>query len=235
VPLAARRRHGSFLVPATSTGRGIPQSKHVLIFKEFQRLDEPGLEIRGLGLGLSIVERICRVLQMPITIDSRPGHGSTFSVLLPRAKSRRLDATPAPRSQFHGPISGCIVLCIENEPAVLEGMETLLAGWGCNVLSASSSRGAVDKVAQAKLTPDVILADYHLYDETGLEAVVSVRKTLKADIPAIFITSDHAAEVERELRRRGFALLRKPLKAASLRAAMTQLTLRRVAAECPRL
>src|SRR5690606_13268743 len=90
VLLGARRRDGSVLVQVTDTGRGIPQSKHELIFKEFQRLDEPGLEIRGLGLGLSIVERICRVLQMPITVNSRPGHGSTFSVLLPRAKTRRV-------------------------------------------------------------------------------------------------------------------------------------------------
>lgn len=231
VLLGARRRNGSVLVQVTDTGRGIPQSKHELIFKEFQRLDEPGLEIRGLGLGLSIVERICRVLQMPITVNSRPGHGSTFSVLLPSAKARSVAIAQSPRTPFQGPISSCIVLCIENEPAVLEGMETLLAGWGCRVLSASSSRSALDKIAQAKLTPDVILADYHLDDETGLDAVVSVRKAASADIPAVFITADHSPEVERELRERGFALLRKPLKAASLRAVMTQLTLRRVAAE----
>src|SRR5690606_17585519 len=114
---------------------------------------------------------------------------------------------------------------------VLEGMATLLRGWGCEVLSASSRQGALEAIAQSKLPPDIILADYHLDEETGLEAVTCVRERLGADIPTVFITADHSPEVERELRARGFALLRKPLKAASLRAVMTRFTLRRMAAE----
>ena len=231
VLVGARRRKGAVLVQVTDTGRGIPASKHELIFKEFQRLEDSGPEIRGLGLGLSIVERICRVLQMPITVNSRPGHGSTFSILLPSAITRSPAAKPAARGPVQGPIAGCLVLCIDNEPAVLEGMETLLVGWGCKVLTASSGSDALEAVEQAKVVPDIILADYHLDEHTGLEAVIGLREAINADVPVAFITADHSPEVERELRARGFALLRKPLKAASLRALMTQLTLRRVAAE----
>nr|PZN88310.1 MAG: hybrid sensor histidine kinase/response regulator [Pseudomonadota bacterium] len=231
VLLGARRKGGSVLVQVIDTGRGIPPSKHKLIFKEFQRLEENSSEIRGLGLGLSIVERICRVLQTPITVNSRPGRGSTFSVLLPSAEARGAQVVAPPRKSFHGPIKGSVVLCIENEPAVLEGMGTLLRGWGCEVICAASSDGALEAIAQSRQTPDIILADYHLDGETGLEAVKRVRQHLNSDVPAVFITADHSPEVERELRASGFVLLRKPLKAASLRAIMTRLTLRRVAAE----
>lgn len=232
VVLGVRRRNGSVLLQATDTGRGIPASKHELIFKEFQRLEETGSEIRGLGLGLSIVERICRVLDAPITLSSSQGRGSTFSVLLPRAQPRSRAVTPLPRvAQVRGPIAGCITLCIDNEPAVLEGMETLLVGWGCKVLTASSVCGALEVTRSSALLPDIILADYHLDNETGLDAITSVREALNADIPAVIITADHSPEVERELRARGFGLLRKPLKAAALRAVMNRLALRRVAAE----
>ena len=230
VLVGARRRNGGVLIQVIDTGRGIPASKHELIFKEFQRLEDSGSEIRGLGLGLSIVERICRVLQVPIKLNSRPGHGSTFSVLLPAA-TRSPAKVPTVKAPIQGPIAGCTVLCIDNEPAVLDGMETLLVGWGCRVLTASSGSSALEAIEQANVVPDIILADYHLDEQTGLEAVIGLREALKADMPVVFITADHSPEVERELRARGFMLLRKPLKAASLRALMNRLTLRRVAAE----
>jgi CheY-like chemotaxis protein len=76
------------------------------------------------------------------------------------------------------------------------------------------------------------LADYHLDDGTGLEAVAELRAAARSQVPVIVITADHSAEVQREVRLRGFALLRKPLKAAALRALMYQLTWQRaVAAE----
>ncbi len=231
VLLGARRRNGAVRVQVSDTGRGIPPSKHEVIFKEFQRLDDHGSEIRGLGLGLSIVERICRVLEVPISLSSRLGQGSTFAVLLPRAEPKARAAGSVPRVQAQGPIAGCVALCIDNEPAVLEGMETLLAGWGCKVLTASSSAGALTAVGGLQAHPDIVLADYHLDGETGLEAVLRVREAVGADLPAIFITADHSPEVERELRSRGFTLLRKPLKAAALRAVMTRHAMRRVAAE----
>ncbi|MCL4768203.1 MAG: PAS-domain containing protein [Hyphomicrobiaceae bacterium] len=231
VLLGARRRNGAVRVQVSDTGRGIPPSKHEVIFKEFQRLDDHSSEIRGLGLGLSIVERICRVLEVPISLSSRPGQGSTFAVLLPRAEPNARAAGPVLRVQAQGPIAGCVTLCIDNEPAVLEGMETLLAGWGCKVLTASSAAGALEVVGRFKAVPDIILADYHLDGETGLQAVLKVREVVGGDLPAVFITADHSPEVERELRSRGFALLRKPLKAAALRAVITRLAMRRVAAE----
>src|SRR5262249_31972164 len=144
------------------TGPGIPESKQDLIFKEFQRLEETAACSRGLGLGLSIVERIGRVLGTPIELTSRVGHGSTFSVLLPRAQPRAAPVSKAPTTATPGPIAGCVTLCIDNEPVVLEGMQTLLSGWGCHVLAAHDIASAITAVKGSGLVPDVVLADYHL-------------------------------------------------------------------------
>jgi Na+/proline symporter/signal transduction histidine kinase/CheY-like chemotaxis protein len=231
VLLGARRRGRSVIVQVSDTGPGIPESKRELIFKEFQRLEETASASRGLGLGLSIVERIGRVLDAPIKLTSRVEHGSTFSMLLPRAEARPHPASGVAVPAPHGSVAGCITLCIDNEPAVLEGMQTLLSGWGCQVLAAHDVASAVEVVSASGLVPDVILADYHLNAGTGLDAVIAVRNVTRATVPAIFITADHSPEVQRDLRRRGFRLLSKPVKAAALRALLNQYAQRRAAAE----
>jgi CheY-like chemotaxis protein len=122
------------------------------------------------------------------------------------------------------------VLCVDNEPAVLAGMEALLTGWGCRVRTAPSAAKAVELVTRGPVVPDAILADYHLDSGTGLMAVQAVREALGVEIPAVIITADHTAEVMREVKGMGLALLRKPLKAAALRALLTQYLQRRAAA-----
>ena len=93
---------------------------------------------RGLGLGLSIVERIARVLDHRSRSTSTVGRGSRFSVEVPRSSARAgrtAGARPRARSiRASSPAS--TVLCIDNEPTVLDGMETLLGGWGCEVIKA---------------------------------------------------------------------------------------------------
>jgi Na+/proline symporter/signal transduction histidine kinase len=231
--LLGARRHGDRLsVLVCDTGPGIPKSKRTLIFKEFQRLEETAGGVRGLGLGLSIVERIGKVLDHPIDLKSAPGRGSTFSVGLPRAEPRVAAEAGVVVAPSVGRIAGLAVLCIDNEPAVLRGMQTLLEGWGCTVITAESAAEAVRRLGESARSPDIMLADYHLDDGTGLDAVAALHVGGRSQTPVIVITADPSAEVQREVRKRGFALLRKPLKAAALRALMYQLTWQRaVAAE----
>jgi CheY-like chemotaxis protein len=161
-----------------------------------------------------------------------PGRGSTFTVELPRAEARVPVEPQAVVTPSVGRLSGLTVLCIDNELAVLRGMQALLDGWGCSVIVAQSAAEAVQKLREAARDPDIVLADYHLDDGTGLEAVTAVHAGSRSQAPVIVITADHSAEVQREARMRGFALLRKPVKAAALRALMYQLTWQRaVAAE----
>ncbi len=230
VLLGARRRGADVEVQVCDTGPGIPQDKQSVIFKEFQRLEGPGSTVRGLGLGLSIVERICRILNHQIHLASVPRRGSTFSVRVPRAETGSVAQIEQAQLQRQGGLSELAVLCIDNEPAVLSGMEALLTGWGCAVRTAPSSQTALSIMSETQFAPDILLADYHLDSGTGVDAVLRIRKALDRKIPAIIITADHSLEVQREVKSHELALLRKPLKAAALRAILNQLAIRRQAA-----
>jgi signal transduction histidine kinase len=232
VLLGVRRRGGKLAVEVYDTGPGIPSSKRALIFKEFQRLEETAHTVRGLGLGLAIVERIGKVLDHRIELKSTPGRGSMFAVQLPRAAARPTAEPSVTAPPMGARLTGLRVLAIDNEPDVLNALCVLLEGWGCTVLAAVNGAEAAGRVSGAGAEPDVILADYHLDGTTGLEAVRSLRAGLKSTPPVVMITADHSAEVQRAIRAQGHALLRKPLKAAALRALMHQLTRQRaVAAE----
>ncbi len=189
--------------------------------------------MRGLGLGLAIVERIGKVLDHGIELQSVPGRGSMFAVELPRAEARiRRRSKGSLRCRPSGASPGSRSCVIDNEPDVLNGMQSLLEGWGCTTIVAQNAAEAIERLREAGERPDIILADYHLDSGTGLEAVSALRAAAKAHAPVIVITADHSAEVLRAVRARGYALLRKPLKAAALRALMYQLTRQRaVAAE----
>jgi Na+/proline symporter/signal transduction histidine kinase len=234
VLLGARRRGAEIVVMVVDTGPGIPRDKQEQIFKEFQRLDDTAASVRGLGLGLSIVERIGRVLGTPVSLSSQLSRGSAFSVTVPRAIARAAPQTqpsaPAVPAGVAGSLAGVTALCVDNEPAVLDGMATLLRGWGCEVLTANDLAGALAHVAGGK-RPDVILADYHLDQGVGLDIVAGVRQATGRHIPAVIITADQTPEVQRNIKLQDAGLLRKPLKAAALRAMLGQYTLRRMAAE----
>src|SRR4051794_37156480 len=83
VLVGCRHRGGNLRIDVYDTGLGIPASKKKVIFREFHRLDEGAKVARGLGLGLSIVQRIGRVLDHKIDLHSAQGRGSRFSVEVP--------------------------------------------------------------------------------------------------------------------------------------------------------
>ncbi len=232
VLLGCRRRGDKLVVQVHDTGPGIPTSKHELIFKEFHRLDSNPTGSIGLGLGLSIVERIGRVLEHPVELTSHLGHGSVFSVTMPIAKASELAIRRGrQRPAKVGQIAGCHVLCIDNEPTILDGMEVLLSGWGCEVYKAQSADQAADLASRTSGRLDIILADFHLDSGTGIDAVSAVRNALGHSIPAVIITADRSPEVQEYIRDGGLQMLRKPLRPAALRAIMAQATIRRAAAE----
>jgi Na+/proline symporter/signal transduction histidine kinase len=233
VLVGCRRRGGKLRIDVYDTGIGIPHGKRRAVFKEFHRLDQGARVARGVGLGLSIVERIARVLDCEVALKSVVGRGSRFSVEVPRAAA----AEPAvhPLRPNAGRLTGTVALCIDNERSILDGMERLLGGWGCRVLTAADLTEALAAIEGSGLEPDGLLVDYHLDGGNGIVAIAELRRRLGRqdgrDLPAILITADRSAHVREEAQAEGVHLLNKPLKPASLRALITQWRVQRIAAE----
>jgi Na+/proline symporter/signal transduction histidine kinase len=232
VLVGCRLRGNMVEVAVHDSGIGIPADKTKVIFQEFQRLDQGAKTARGLGLGLSIVERISRLLQIPVSLRSVPGRGSVFRIRIPFAAEAAPAASIAEPSRVDAPLVGLRVLAIDNEPNILEGMRTLLTRWGIAIVTASSRASALAELQQAgALPPNIIIADYHLDDGTGLDAIAELRKVAGAEIPACLLTADRSPEVREMAREANVPVLSKPLKPAALRALLAQWRVTRIAAE----
>ncbi len=236
VLVGCRRRGGKLRIDVYDTGIGIPHGKRRAVFKEFHRLDQGARVARGVGLGLSIVERIARVLDCEVALKSVVGRGSRFSVEVPRAAAAAASPAVAALTRTGaGRLTGTVALCIDNDRSILDGMERLLGGWGCRVLTAADLTEALAAMDSSGLEPDGLLVDYHLDGGNGIVAIAELRRRLGRqlgrDLPAILITADRSLHVREEAQVEGVHLLHKPIKPASLRVLITQWRVQRVAAE----
>ena len=232
VLVGCRQRGGKVIIVVHDTGMGIPPAKQREIFTEFSRLDAGARAAPGLGLGLSIVERISRVLDLVVDVESESGKGSRFSVSLSVSADRpaeKPERPPVPVAAQR--LEGTVVLCIDNEPAILTGMRTLLTGWGCLVITAHDCGEAIETIDKNEKRPDVLLVDYHLDNGTGIHAAGRVRAHTGADMPGALITADRSPAVRDEAANSDLTILQKPVKPAALRAFLTQVTGRLQAAE----
>ena len=233
VLVGCRRVPGAVRIEVWDTGLGIPAEHERVVFAEFKRLDQGARVARGLGLGLSIVERLGRVLDHPVGLRSRPGKGSVFFVTAPLGKAllkRRAEPGALEPVAPGEPLDGLKVLAIDNEPRVLEGLRVLLKRWGCLVATA---HGLVEAMATLEEfgAPDVIIADYHLDSGNGVAAIRALRERFGRSTSAILITADRSPEVRDEAEREGVVVMNKPLKPAPLRAQLTRYAAIREAAE----
>jgi CheY-like chemotaxis protein len=166
---------------------------------------------------------------VPVTLNSRRGRGTEFSVDISSTITSGLEKvavlTQEPRPQ--GSFPKMDVLCIDNDRRILGGMTSLLEGWGCSV---NCLDNALDAAAIA-IRPDVVIADYHLDKGTGLGVIEGLRKLFGGDLPAILITADRSNELRNEARARGIVFLNKPVKPAALRAALQAQQMHNEAAE----
>ena len=232
VLVGCRRRGTHLRIDVCDTGIGIPDTKRQAVFKEFHRLDEGARAARGVGLGLSIVERIARVLDCEVALKSVVGRGSRFSVEVLRAASAAAQpAVPTLTRAGAGRLTGIVALCIDNERSILDGTETLLGGWGCRVLTAADLAEALAVIDASGLEPDGLLVDYHLDGDNGLAAVAELRRRLEHHVPAVLITADRSVPVREQAHAETVYVINKPIKPASLRALITQWRVQRVAAE----
>ena len=233
VLMGARRAGGDVVIQVCDTGAGIAPEHQAHVFREFHRYAAgPGSE-QGLGLGLSIVERICRILDHPVGLRSQPGRGTVFSVRVPRGTpAEHLPPSEAVPMRAGPNLEQAVVLCIDNERSVLDGMRTLLESWSCRVLLAGDVAEALAALDADAGPPELLIVDYHLdHGGNGIEAVETLRRAYGADLPAVIITADRSEAVRARALAHGVALLNKPVRPAALRALLMRLLLAREAAE----
>ncbi|WP_296714196.1 NahK/ErcS family hybrid sensor histidine kinase/response regulator [Rhodoblastus sp.] len=224
VLVGARHLRGKVRLEVWDTGMGIAAEKQKRVFREFERLETAGAE-PGLGLGLSIVERMARVLGHPITLRSAPEKGSVFAVTAPIAAPPPLvasrDARPATATR-QSPLINMTVVAIDNDKLIADGMRSLLSAWGCAPIVAANHREALAELARQKRAPDAILADFHLDEGDGVDAIVALRWKFGPGVPAALITADRSDEMRERATAKDLMVLNKPLKPAILRALLAQ-------------
>jgi CheY-like chemotaxis protein len=221
VLVGLRHRGESVEILVCDTGIGIPPDRTIDIFKEFVQLGNPTHDrSRGLGLGLSIVERLAKLLAHEITVRSKPGRGSCFSVRVPVVaipKIRRDIAAPASFSKSK--LKGAFIVVVDDEEEILMGMEALLTAHGCHCVCATSSRALLEKLEDHSRQADLIITDFRVgAQETGLDVIHAIREAQQLEVPALVVTGSQGAVGEY-----GFPVIRKPVLERELIALISEL------------
>ncbi len=222
VLLGCRRHAGALTVEVWDTGLGIQAADLGAIFDEYYQVGNAARQrSRGLGLGLSIVKRLSDLLGHPIKVLSRFGHGSGFSIELPRLDPAQAARPFAIHPDVVGRDAGLSILVVEDDSDLAEMLGEVLRSQGHRVTTAMDSPQAMTCVAISM--PDLILADYNLPNgPNGLELAVQIRTAAGRALPVIILTGDISSATLRAVSLGGCAVLSKPVGFSELQAAVAR-------------
>ena len=212
-----RRRGGDWRIDVIDTGIGIPADQQQLIYDEFYQVGVPTNSSRdGYGLGLSIVQRLIRLLGLRLEVRSQVGAGSVFSLDLPLGRFAPAALEGSATIPTARPVSAPHVLLVEDDPAVRDATRMLLKVEGYRVLSASSlAEAQAHSAAHPQI--DLLVTDYHLSNgETGTQVIESLRASLGKSLKAVLITGDTSSALKELQRDERLRLARKPINADEL-------------------
>lgn len=231
VSVGCRRRGNAVRLEVRDSGIGIPGDKLDKVFDEFYQLGNPERSrAKGMGLGLSIVRRLCGLLGYEIKVASAPGAGTLFSFDVPLGTAPAPEPVVQPPASNAADLTGRFIVIVDDEPAIVEGMSMLLRSWGVRVLAARSGDDLVVDIGRAGALPDLIMADYQLADGvTGVQVIRELRRALDPEIPAIVVTGTTVPERTEEARLEGCELLIKPVGAERLRGLIDATLKKRIA------
>ena len=204
------------------TGIGIEKDQHEAIFNEYMQLNNNARDRRkGVGLGLALVRRMCHLLEHTISVESSPGKGSSFELVLPKGDEQkiiRIDETPELNNFFN-----CKVVLVDDEEPILDAMRVLFEQWQCHCYAFASVDEAQAQLIGSDEKIDLIISDYRLSDDvTGIECINQLRDIIGL-VPAILLSGDTDPELLKHVQEQGFRMLHKPLKPAILRNVMSTL------------
>ncbi len=224
VVLGCRRTTKGLRIEVWDTGIGIPKERLWEVFHPFHRLPErQHAGHRGSGLGLSIVERICDLLGLQLSVDSEEGRGSGFRVTVPYGDKSKLAQEPEVNLE-EGAITPLLdqkIVVVDDDSQALDSMGVLLSAWGCEPLLATSVEEAVSAIEAKGGEIGLAIVDYHLGDGVdGIEAAVGLRQTCGSKLPIIVVSGDRRREVNKQVSEARCTFLNKPINPARLRAVL---------------
>lgn len=223
VTVSCREANGSVLIEVIDTGIGIESDQLDFIFEEYVQVGNEGRDRRkGLGLGLTIANNIARLLGHPISVQSQPGIGSSFSVSVAMGSAQKKPKQGVYREPEKPPKKRLVILLVEDEPAVLDATALLLETEGHEVFKHSDSEGALALI-KTGLRPSLIISDYRLPGIDGLTVIRLIREHFGSELPAILMTGDTTVPELSEGNCAGCATLFKPIDADELMALVEKL------------
>ena len=215
------------ILTVEDTGKGIPVGEHEKIFEEFYQLDNPGRDrSKGVGLGLTIVQRLCELSGAQVSVKSEPGKGTCFRVGFPAFVSAPEPTEANPQAHADMSLRGVRVCLVDDETDILRSMKHLLTAWGMECFTTDSAAGA-EALFKERGKPDLLITDLRLgKGEHGAELALRMRQQY-GRVPVLIITGETSSAALREASERGFTLLQKPVVPETLREAIVaQLTSR---------
>jgi len=231
VLVGARPRGDLVEIQVWDSGIGIPADQIDAIFSEFYQVGAaataPAGGLRGLGLGLSIVQRSAQLLGARLQVRSTPGRGSMFSISVPRSQpvpGALMPAPGKPATPAAPPASvKRHVLVIDDDTQVLSAMQQLLQAWGHTVWCAADVDQAITLSVLHGDDIDLVLTDYHLGGEINAgQFIDTVRACLPRSVPVHVFTADTSTPVAQEIRALGLSLLHKPVRHDALLQVLEQ-------------
>jgi PAS domain S-box-containing protein len=220
VQLACRAEGDGLVITVTDTGIGIPAARLDRIFDEYYQIGQSGHY--GVGLGLAIVKRIAALLDLGIEVKSEPGRGTQFRVGIPAALVTQ-DASPEPAAAAATmtAAASAVILLVEDDDAVRGATELYLRAIGHKPIAAASRAEAQSALAAGERMPDLIISDYHLGNgETGVDAIIAVRKQLGRELPALLLSGDTSTAMRRLADLPACQVLNKPVDVERLSSAI---------------
>jgi CheY-like chemotaxis protein len=223
-------------IEVLDSGRGIDPAHHQQIFQEFYRVDGESADVsKGMGLGLHIVARTADVLGAALAVRSALGCGARFSVTLPIARPRQVQADsdrvadPGSPGAHIADLQGLRVLLLEADEKLRETLSGLLVSWGCDVLAHAGLEPALVQMQGGGCAPGVLLCDYSLAvlpgqgvtptaSSLGMAVVDAVRYHGGQAIPVCLFGGPADAALRAQWQEQGLAVLDKPVRPAKLRA-----------------
>lgn len=211
------------IIQVRDSGRGIPEDEHSLIFEEYRQIDnEERKYSRGLGLGLSVVNKLVALLDHTLGLESAVGEGTTFTLTVGRGELQTSEVTPGSALQ-NSDVSGLHIMVLEDDPHVREGMCTLLRDWGCLVTANENVEALIANALDVSRPPDLLLSDFRLPGEyDGIAASARVRAAIDPQLPCIVVSGDGHEEVVGRVRESGLLYLPKPVVPNELRLTIAE-------------